>query len=71
MQVGEVAASAAGNQDLLPDPAGMVKQENAAAAPARMDGAEKACSAGAHNHNIVGRFGAGCLHSMGKCSFRY
>jgi hypothetical protein len=54
MEISEVASPAAGDQDLLADPVGMVKQQNPASAAARVDGAEKTCRAGAHNHNIVG-----------------
>ncbi len=54
VQIGEVAAPAAGDQDLLADPVGMVKQKNPASAAARMDGAEKTCGAGAHDDHIVG-----------------
>src|ERR1700678_4547296 len=64
MQIGEVAAAAAGDQYLLADAVGMVKQNNPAAAAAGVDGAEKACCAGAHNHYIVVR--SGNLHSTGK-----
>ena len=49
----------------------MVKQNNPAAAAARVDGAEKACCAGAHNHYIVVRSGSGNLHSLGESNFRY
>src|ERR1700684_100957 len=46
----------------------MVKQNNPAAAAARVGGAENACCARAHNHYIVVR--SGNLHSTGKSSFR-
>ncbi len=66
MEISEVASPAAGDQDLLADPVGMVKQQNPASAAARMDSAEKTCGAGAHNYNIVGRFDCVSVHSIGK-----
>ena len=66
MQVSEVASAAARDQDLFAHPVGMVKHNNPAAAAARVDGAEQACCAGAHNHHIVVR--SGNLHSMARSS---
>jgi hypothetical protein len=42
MQVGEVAASPAGDQDLLPDTLSMFKNKHAPSAPARLDGTHQA-----------------------------
>ena len=56
VQVSEVAAPSTGDQDLLANPRGMLKQQNPAAATARMDGTESR-GAGAHNQNIVVRWG--------------
>jgi hypothetical protein len=54
MEISEVASAATGDQDLLADPVGMVKQQNPASDASRMDSAEKTRGAAAHNHHIVG-----------------
>ena len=49
VQVGEVAAAASGDQDLLADAICMLQQENTTTAATGMHGAEQAGGAGAHN----------------------
>ncbi len=54
MQVGEVAATAAGDQDFLTDAVGVVEQQDAAAATAGVHGTEEARGAGAHDQDVIG-----------------
>src|SRR3546814_2417156 len=50
--VGEVAAPAAGHQDLLAGLVGMLDDEHPPAAPPRRDRAHQPCRAGADHHGI-------------------
>ena len=54
MQVGEVAAPAAGDQDLLANAVGAFQDGDAASALASSDGAHQPGGASAQNHRIVG-----------------
>src|SRR5690606_6946736 len=54
MQVGEVAAAAAGDADLLSRAGGMVEQQHAAAALRRHAGTEQPRPAGAEDDEVVG-----------------
>jgi hypothetical protein len=54
MKVGEIAASAAGDQNFLPQPVRMFQHRNAPAAPARFDGAHQSRRATAKNECIEG-----------------
>ncbi len=56
MQIGEVAAPAAGDQDLLADAIGVLEHGNSAAALARLDGAHQAGSAAAQDDYIEAVF---------------
>ncbi len=47
MNVGEIASSAAGDQDFLADPVGMIEHRNAAPAPPGLDGAHQPRGPGA------------------------
>jgi len=52
MNVGEVAASAAGDEDFLADAVGVFEDGDAAATLARFDGAQQAGSAAADYQNV-------------------
>ena len=52
VDVGEVAAAAAGDQDLLADALGVVEQDDAPSAPPGLDGAHHARRACAQHHHI-------------------
>ena len=52
LEIGEVAAAAARDQDFLADLLGMVEQQHLAAALARAQGAHQAGGAGAHHHDL-------------------
>ena len=52
MQIGEIAASAAGDQDLLAQPVGVFEYGDAAAALAGLDGAHQASRAAAENQCV-------------------
>ena len=52
MQICKIAASAAGNQDLLPDALGVFKHNNATSAPPRLDGAQEPRSSATY-HNCI------------------
>jgi hypothetical protein len=54
MKVGEVAASAARDKDLLAQPVGVLDHGDAAAALAGFDGAHQACRAAAENECVEG-----------------
>jgi hypothetical protein len=58
VEVGEVGAAAAGDEDLLADALGVVKQEDAAAATASGGGTHEAGGASSENENIKVRGGA-------------
>ena len=49
VNVGEIAAAAAGDENLFADAVGMFDHSDAAAAFAGFDGTEKACGAGAED----------------------
>jgi hypothetical protein len=52
MQVGEVAASAAGDQDFLADAVGMFEHNDATAALAGLDGTHQAGSAASQDDHV-------------------
>jgi len=52
MNVGEVAVASAGNEDFLTDAVGVLEDGDAAAALARLDGAQQARSAAADYQNV-------------------
>ena len=54
MQVGEVAASAAGDEDFFAGAAGALEHSYAAAAAAGFNGGHEACGASAENENVEG-----------------
>ena len=56
VEVGEVAAAAAGDEDLFADAIGMIEKEDAAAALACLDGSHKPCRACAEYEKIAGLF---------------
>jgi len=60
VNVGEIAAAAAGDEDFFADAVGMFEDGDAAAAFAGFDGAEEAGGAGAQDQNVEG-MGQGCL----------
>src|SRR5438477_9756969 len=47
MKIGEIAAAAAGNEDLLSDPIGVLEHNHAPASPPGFDGAHQSGGAGA------------------------
>jgi hypothetical protein len=53
MQVGEVAASAAGDQDFLADALCALQHSHAPSAPARLHGAHQAGCAAAKNNHVI------------------
>ena len=53
MQIGEIAAAAAGNQDLLADSLGVFQQRNPPPATASSQGAHQAGCAAAQNQHVV------------------
>src|SRR5271165_3100377 len=53
VQVGEITPPPAGDQNLLADTVGMLQQEDATAAAARMHGAKQASGAGSHNEYVI------------------
>ena len=59
MEVGEVAAAAAGDEDLLAGAVGVFEDEGAAAAAAGLDGAHEAGGAGAEDEDVD--FGHGSI----------
>ena len=65
MDIGEVAAAAAGDEDFLPRGLGMVEHEDAPAPPARPHGAEQAGGTGAEHHDIEILHAVMC-HSSGR-----
>ena len=65
MQVGEVAASAAGDEDLLADAVGALQDGNPASALAGFDGAHQPGSACAQDQHIIGAMGGGQGLSFG------
>jgi len=52
VQIGEVAAAAAGDEDLLSRPVGVVEHEGAPSAPSRFDGAHQTGRACAQYEDI-------------------
>jgi hypothetical protein len=58
VEVGEVGAAAAGDEDLFADALGVVEQKDAAAATAGGGGTHKAGSAGSEDEDIEVRGGA-------------
>ena len=52
VQVGEIAAASAGDQDFLADSVGAFEQQYAASAPAGFHGAHQAGSAGSENDDV-------------------
>ena len=52
MNVGEVAAASAGDEDLLPNAIGVIEQRDAAAAPAGLNGAHKSRGACADDDRV-------------------
>ena len=54
MNVGEVAASAAGDEDLFADAVGVLEDTDAASALACLDGAYESCGASAEDYGVEG-----------------
>jgi len=52
VEVGEVGAAAAGDEDLLADAVGVVEEEDAFAAASGFCGAEEACGSGAEDDDV-------------------
>lgn len=63
MDVGEIAAAAAGNADLFAGCGGMIEHENGPTAPAGADGAHHAGSACAKDDHIISAGHASALYS--------
>jgi hypothetical protein len=52
MEIGEVAASAAGDQDFLSELSGTLQDGHAATALSRLDGAHESGGSGAENEDV-------------------
>ncbi len=52
VDIREIAATAAGDEDLFPEPVGMLQNRDAASALARLDGAHQASRAAAENQRV-------------------
>ncbi len=69
MQVGEVAAASAGDEDLLADAVGVFEQGDAASAVAGGEGAHQTGGAGAEDDRVVG-VGHGASFEFQVSSFK-
>ncbi len=56
VEVGEVAAATAGDEDLFADAIGMIENEDAAATLTRSDGGHQTCCSGAEHQDIANLF---------------
>jgi hypothetical protein len=58
LQIGEIAASAPGDQDFGPDPVGMIEQQDPAASLAGRQGAHQTRRAGPHDNDVERLYGS-------------
>jgi len=70
VNVGEIAAATAGDEDFLANAVGVFEYGDAATAFTRFDGAKKSCGASAENQNVEGT-GQRCLTEIGSSAIRY